>query len=89
MDFISFFGQILAGITEKPRMACSAFIRLALKDAGKDLKLTGLTRRDLEEVFTGPLKKRLAALQLGDVEGIINQMLLELEKNHALFVMSA
>ena len=70
-------------------MACSAFIRLALKDAGKDLKLTGLTRRDLEEVFTGPLKKRLAALQLRDVEGIISQMLLELEKNHALFVMSA
>ncbi|MFW9917652.1 MAG: hypothetical protein ACFFGZ_18775, partial [Candidatus Thorarchaeota archaeon] len=89
LNLVSFFGEILASITGKPLMACSAFIRLALKDAGKDVKGAIITHKELQEVFKGPLKERLAALQLGDVQEIVAHMLLELKANHALLVMSA
>ena len=77
LNLVSFFGEILADITGKPLMACSAFIRLALKDAGKEVKGTIITHKELQEVFKGPLKERLAALQVGDVQEIIGLMLLE------------
>ena len=87
MNVSKFFGQILSEKIGRKELACAGIVRLAIKDGGKNPET--INSNDLQKIFKTTLKTRLENAGIDNANDVSKHMLLELTKNHALFVMSA
>lgn len=86
MNYISFFGEILAEELGINKIQGAGLIRLSVKEAG--IEINSLTFKQLQNIFKKELKNRLDRLGISSVGNVIIKMNIELIKNQSLFTMS-
>lgn len=79
------FGQLLSEKINNKLLACNGILRFAFKDANLDPDLS--TYDDFKIVFNQYLKERLTRIGIENADEIIKDMLSELVKCQAVFVM--
>ena len=87
-DIITFLGEKLSKKINKELMPTKGFLRLAIKDQfGMDVKIKNLTYQDFKKVFQTTLKKRLKAIEVSNLDEIIEYLTNELKNNQSLLTM--